>query len=208
MFGSFVPREGKFFELFVESGNLGVEATAKFKELVSDFPNLETHSRSIKEIEHKADDVTHRCIELLHTTFITPIDREDIHKLISEMDSIIDFMEAASQRIYLYGITESTPALSGLADVCHRSMVHVSQAVAQIHNLEFSDEIRKNCVEINRLENEADSILRSAVAALFREEDDIRKLIKLKEIYELLEEVTDRCEDVANILEGITLEYS
>ncbi len=208
MFGQFLPREGKFFDLFGESADLSVEAAEKLLQMLSDFPHIESRARGIKDIEHKADEVTHQAIELLHKTFITPLDREDIHKLITEMDNIVDFLDAASQRIFLYGINQTTPELNGLAKVCVQSVGYVRKAVKGLSNLKNPAEIRKNCVEINRLENEADHILRSAVAKLFREEADIRLLIKLKEIYELLEVVTDRCEDVANIIEGIVLDYS
>jgi len=208
MFGRFVPREGKFFEFFHESADLSVEAARQLKQLLTDLPHGESRARAIKDIEHKADQVTHRAIELLHKTFITPLDREDIHELITEMDNIIDFIEAASQRLYLYGVRQSTPELEGLADICLQSVEYVRKAVHGLNDLKNIKEIRKNCVEINRLENEADHILRAGVAKLFRDETDTRQLIKLKEIYELLEVVTDRCEDVANIIEGITIEYS
>ncbi len=208
MFGRLIPREGKFFDLFNQSSNLLVEAALEFRKLLDDIPHLESRTRAIKDIEHKADDVTHKTIELLHKTFITPLDREDIHSLICKLDDIVDFLEAASQRIFLYGITEIPTEAKNLADVCIQSVELVKKAVHGLADLKNSDQIIKNCVEINRLENEADSILRAAMAKLFKEEPDTRQLIKIKEIYELLETVTDRCEDVANLLEGIVLEYA
>lgn len=208
MFGRLLPREGGFFELFRKSGDLAVRGAKEFRIMLDDMPNAALHSRSIKSIEHDADEVTHRTVALLHKTFITPLDREDIHNLISRLDDIVDYIEAASQRVFLYGITESTPESKALADICIKAAERVSRAVNQLENLSHSEEILKECVEINRLENEADHILREAMAKLFKEEQDIKQLIKWKEIYELLEEVTDRCEDVANSIESIVLEYA
>jgi hypothetical protein len=169
---------------------------------------LETGSRNIKAIEHKADEITHRVIEMLHKTFITPLDREDIHLLITRMDDIIDYLEAASARMFLYDIRNLTPEARQLGDICVQSAEAVKRAVSELDNMENSARILEACVEINRLENDADTALRTGMAKLFREETDTRQLIKLKEIYELLETVTDRCEDVANIIEGIVLEYA
>lgn len=208
MFGKFMPREGKFFELFQEISELIVKAASEFTALLSDLENSEMHSRNIKAIEHEADEVTHKTIALLHSVFITPIDREDIHQLIKKLDDIIDFIDAASQRIYLFDLKQIPQEGKSLAAVCVKSAEHVRAAVKLLNNLKQENLITKECVEINRLENEADQILRAAIAKLFREEPDIRTLIKLKEIYELLETVTDHCEDVANIIEGIVLEYA
>jgi predicted phosphate transport protein (TIGR00153 family) len=208
MFGRIASRESKFFDLFSESADLIVKASHEFKSMVMDMSQVELYSRNIKELEHQADGITHRTIELLHTTFITPLDREDIHKLITELDDILDFLEAASQRIFLYGITEITPEAKNLTEVCVQSAECIQKAVHGLRNLKNTDEIIRNCVEINRLENEADHILRSGMAKLFRDEPDTRQLIKMKEIYELLETVTDRCEDVANVIDGIVLEYA
>jgi uncharacterized protein len=208
MFGSIIPREGKFFDLFNQAADLLVEGAKEFQKMVADLEHSEVHSRNIKTIEHKADEVTHQTVALLHKTFITPLDREDIHQLISRMDDILDFIEAASERIHLYGITQSTPEMKMLADISTRSSEYIKHIVAKLENLKDPTDIVKHCVEINRLENEADHVLRAAMAKLFKEELDTRQLIKLKEIYELLETVTDRCEDVANVIEGIVLEYA
>ncbi len=203
-----MPREEKFFDHFAQAADLIVEGAREFRDMVSHMDRVEHHARIIKDIEHKADEVTHRTVELLHKTFITPLDREDIHSLISKMDDILDFIEAASERMHLFEIKKSTPEFVMLADICLRSAENVKATVDLLRDLKKPQEILKLCVEVNRLENEADHVLRSAMAKLFREEPDTRQLIKLKEIYELLETVTDRCEDVANIVEGIVLEYA
>jgi len=208
MFGRIGASEKKFFELFNESSDLIVEAATEFQKMVEDLSHAENHSKAIKDLEHRADKTAHETIELLHKTFITPLDRDDIHKLITELDDILDFIEAASQRIFLYGIKQLTPEAKQLAEVCAQSAVCIQKAVHGLSNLKNVDEILKNCIEINRLENEADHILRSGMAKLFGEEPDTRHLIKMKEIYELLETVTDCCEDVANVIDGIVMEYA
>lgn len=208
MFGRLVPREEKFFDLFRKMGDLLVAGSTEFRDMLGDLENLESRARAIKRIEHDADEVTHKTVELLHTTFITPLDREDIHQLISRMDDILDFIEAASERFHLYEIKVATPETRKLADICLRAAEDVRKAVAGLDNMKNTKEVIAACVEVNRLENEADHVLRAAMAKLFREEQDVRQLIKMKEIYELLETVTDRCEDVANVVEGIVLEYA
>lgn len=208
MLGRILPREGKFFDLFRQSGSLIMEGATEFRNMLGDLGQAESHARNIKRIEHNADDVTHATVELLHKTFITPLDREDIHQLISGMDDILDYIEAAAERINLYDIKTATPEALKLADICVQAAKDVHAVVQLLEDMKNADEIIKRCVEINRLENEADHTLRAAMAKLFREEQDTRQLIKMKEIYELLETVTDRCEDVANIVEGIVLEYA
>ncbi|HLG20237.1 MAG TPA: DUF47 family protein [Bdellovibrionota bacterium] len=208
MFRRLIPREEKFFDLFRQSADLIVEGAKAFRELLSDLKHGETRARDLKAIESRADEVTHHTVDLLHKTFITPIDRSDIHELICRMDDIIDYIEAASQRIVLYNLTSAPPHAAELADICVKSVEAIREAVNKLEDLKNSPEILRHCVEVNRLENEADHLLRTAMAKLFREESDARQIIKVKEIYELLETVTDRCEDVANIIEGIVVEYA
>lgn len=208
MLFKFTPREGRFFDLFEKSADALVEAAYEFRNLLQDMGNAERRSATIEDIEHRADEITHQTIELLHTTFITPIDREDIHSLISSMDDVVDIIEAASQRVLLYQINRSTPEAVAMADVCVKSCERVKAAVHGLNNLKNPKQMIQDCIEINRLENEADHLLRLAIAKLFKEEPDTRQLIKYKELYELLESCTDRCEDVANIIEGIVLEYA
>ena len=204
-----LPRDGGFFNLFRDISDLLVAAANEFSALLkADGAARELHTQRIKDLEHKADSITHKTMTELHRTFITPIDREDIHVLIKRLDDILDFMDAAAQRVSLYDIGKAPADLVKMAEINILSCEHVKTAVGALNNLKNTDVINKACVEINRLENEADTTLRSAVAKLFREEQDIRQLIKLKEIYELLETVSDRCEDVANVVESIVIEYS
>lgn len=208
MFGFLKPQEKRFFELFEAIASCIIQASEEFAAMLDDLSHAESRAKAIKDIEHKADELTHQTIELLHKVFITPIDREDIHNLVSKLDDVVDFIDASSQRIALYGVTKIPDEGRNLARVCVQSGERVRSAVKGLSNLKQPESILKDCVEINRLENDADQILRIAIAKLFREESDTRTLIKLKEIYELLETVTDRCEDVANIIEGIVLEYA
>lgn len=201
-----MPSEGKFFELFNQHAELCVKGSKEMVALMTNFDDLEIRVHAIESIEKQADTVTYNTIELLHKTFITPIDRDDIHKLITRMDDILDLLEDAGQTISLYDIREITPEAKRLAELCLGCAEKVKAAVALLHNMNNSREILALCEEIDRLESDADHVMRAAMSKLFRDEPDVRNLIKLKAIYEILETVTDRCEDVANIIEGIIVE--
>src|SRR5688572_20404259 len=168
MFGRFLPRETSFYEFFEQHAALTVEGAEEFLQLVTTASNIDVRVKRIKEIEHETDVITHRCVEALHKTFITPIERDDIHRLITRMDDIMDFVEAAAERIALYEISTMTPDAKDLADVLHRAAVQVEAACKSLRNLKDPAAILKTCVDINRLENEGDAILRRAVARLFK----------------------------------------
>jgi predicted phosphate transport protein (TIGR00153 family) len=208
MFGRFLPRENSFFEYFEQHAAVTVEGCEELLQLITTGTNIDVRVKRISEIEHEADTITHRCVEALHKVFITPLERDDIHRLISRMDDIMDFVEAAAERIELYELTAMTSDVRDLADVLHRSSVQVEQAIHGLRTLKQPQQTLRLCIDINRLENEADAILRRAVARLFREEKDPIHIIKWKEIYELMETASDRCEDVANVIEGVVLENS
>ena len=207
MLGRFLPRETSFFDFFEEHAALTVDGTKEFLVMVTTGANIAAKCRRISDIEHETDTITHRCVEALHKTFVTPIDRDAIHRLITRMDDIMDYVEAAAERIELYEITVMTSDVRDLADVLHRSAVVVGQAVRGLRKLDGAQQTLKLCIDINRLENEADAILRRSVARLFKDEKDPITVIKWKEIYENLENASDRCEDVANIIEGVILEH-
>ena len=208
MFGRFMPKETSFFDFFEEHAALTVEGSREFLSLVSTGANIETKARRIHDIEHETDVITHRCVETLHKTFITPIDRDNIHRLITRMDDIMDYVEAAAERLALYELSVMTPEVRDLADVLVRAAQQVEVALKGLRNLKNPQAVLRVCIDINRLENESDQILRRAVARLFKEEKDPILIIKWKEIYENLENAADRCEDVANIIEGVILEHS
>ena len=206
MFGRLMPIEGKFFELFAQHADFCVKGAKEMVALMTNFNDLEIRVHAIESIEKQADKVTHNTLEMLHKTFITPLDRDDIHQLITRMDDILDLLEDAAQTISLYDIKAITPEAKRLAELCLASTERVKAAVDLLHNMDNSHEILTICEEIDRLESDADHVMRAAMSKLFRDEPDVRNLIKLKAIYEILETVTDRCEDVANIIEGIIVE--
>lgn len=203
-----VPREDNFFIFFKQSGDLIYKCATEFHALLSNLDNSELYCQRIKDYEHQADEITHQTVALLHTTFITPLDRDCIHGLITKMDDILDFLEAAAERIHLYEVKQFPQETFRISQICVDSALLVKKAVNCLENLKNPKELLETCVEINRLENAADLALRTCLARLFKEEADVRQLIKVKEIVELMETVTDRCEDVANTIEGIVLEYS
>jgi len=208
MFGRFLPRETSFFDFFEQHATLSVEGCKEFLSLASTGANVAAKAKRIKEIEHETDVITHRCVEALHKTFITPIERDDIYRLITRMDDIMDFVEAASEHLALYELHAMTPEIKDLADILVRAVEQIVVAVRGLRDMRDAKPILAACVDINRLENEGDTILRNALARLFREEKDPITIIKWKEIYEDLETATDRCEDVANIIEGVVLEHA
>jgi predicted phosphate transport protein (TIGR00153 family) len=174
--------------------------------LMTNFDDLENRTHAVESIEKQADKITYATVDLLHKTFITPIDRDDIHKLITRMDDILDMMEDAAQTISLYDLHAVTPEAKRLAELCLACCEKVQGAVGMLHNMDNAQKIIALCEEIDRLESDADHVMRAAMSKLFRDEPDVRNLIKMKAIYEILETVTDRCEDVANIIEGIIVE--
>jgi predicted phosphate transport protein (TIGR00153 family) len=208
MFGRFLPRETSFFDFFEQHAALTIEGSKEFLSLVTTGANIPAKCRRISDIEHETDTITHRCVEALHKTFITPIDRDSIHRLITRMDDIMDYVEAAAERIELYELTVMTADVRDLADVLHRSTMQVEAAMRGLRHLKDPQSTLKLCIDINRLENEADQILRRSVARLFKDsENNPIHVIKWKEVYENLENASDRCEDVANIIEGVILEH-
>jgi len=208
MFGRLMPQEGRFFELFGEHAELIVLGSRELVALMTTGDDIQRRAYEIETIEKRADKVTQTTIELLHKTFITPLDRDEIHRLITRMDDILDLMEDASQSIFLYDVKTIPIEARKLAEICLACGEQVKIAVGLLSNMENSKGILAACDEIDKLESDADHVMRSAIAALFRDEPDVRQVIKLRAVYELLEAVTDRCEDVANILEGIVLDNS
>ncbi|HNY45393.1 MAG TPA: DUF47 family protein [Casimicrobium sp.] len=210
MFGRFMPQEGRFFELFnlhaheiVEGGK---ELVALMNALGEGATDLRDHADAIDAIEKRGDKYTRETIELLHKTFITPLDREEIHQLISNMDDVLDLMQDAAESVSLYDIKTVSAEAKQLAEICLQCGERVKSAVAMLSNMENAAAILRICEEIDRLESDADRVMRSAISKLFRTEKDAVQLIKLKAIYELLETITDRAEDVANVMQGIVIE--
>jgi predicted phosphate transport protein (TIGR00153 family) len=208
MLGRLMPREGRFFDLFNAHAERIVEGSRELAAMLSTFTDLEAHAQRIDASERAADKVTHETIALLHKTFITPFDRDQIHQLITTMDDILDLTQDVAESVALYDLRKVTPEAKQLADICQMSCERVQAAVALLTNIRRADAIMKICEEIDRLESDADRVMRAALSKLFREENDLKQVMKLRVIYDLLESITDRCEDVANVVEGIVLENS
>ncbi len=213
-FGKLIPREGNFFELFNQHAARIVEAAHAFSGLVANYSDLEkreAYNREVDNAERAADRITHEVNRMLHKTFITPIDREQIHSLINTMDDVADLIQDSAETMALYDVRHMTDEIVRLTDVsvrCCERLKHAVTLIDKLHDAPTAEAALKTCEEIDRLESDADRIMRSAMSKLFREEPDVRELIKLKAIYELLETITDKCEDVANLIEGIVLENS
>ena len=209
MFGRLLPKEGRFFDLFNAHAAQVVRAARALKALMDNYETRDEQSRIVDEAEHAADRITAETIRLLHTTFITPLDRDQIHQLVNAMDDICDLIQDTTETLTLYDVRTITPEAARLADIGLKCCERVKDVVELVGSEKRTFEaIMKTCDEIDRLESDADRVMRSAVSRLFRDEQDVREIIKMKAIYELLEAITDRCEDVANIIEGIVLENS
>ena len=209
MFARLFPAEGKvFFDYFERHAEKTVEAARLLRAMLRNPVDLADQARRIKELEHEGDVITHRAVEMLHRTFITPIDRGDIHRLASRLDDVLDLIDATSERVWLYAIETTDRDACDLADVLVNAATEVSRAMLGLRDLRNHDALLQVCMEINRYENEGDTLLRRAVARLFRYCADPLHVIKLKDIYEFLEDAIDRCEDIANVVEGVALEYA
>ena len=212
MFARFMPQEGKFFELFnahAEQIVLGSEALVALLSVLNESDEEAAKKcELIDVIENRADGITHETMRQLHKSFITPLDREEIHQLITSLDDILDLIQDVAHTVTLYDVRHITAEAINLGDLCRSCCQRVQAAVALLPSMDNGPEILKICHEVDQLESAADREMRGAMSRLFREEPDVRELIKFKAIYELLETVTDRCEDVANIIEGIVLENS
>jgi uncharacterized protein len=214
LFGKLLPREGNFYAMFNQHAARVVEAAHAFARLVANYddPQLrERYNRDVDQAERSADRITHEVNRLIHKTFITPIDRDQIHMLISTMDDVADLIQDAAETMALYDLRRVNVEITRLTDLAVKCTERVKDAVGMIGGLadaRTAEAALKTCEEIDRLESDADRVMRAAMSRLFREEPDVREVLKLKAVYELLETVTDKCEDVANVIEGIVLEHS
>jgi predicted phosphate transport protein (TIGR00153 family) len=200
-----IPREEKFFDLFEQQAANIVASAGVLEELVLDYANAKEKVQRIRDLEHQGDTLTHEVVKKLNTTFITPIDREDIYALASRLDDVLDLIDAVADRLLLYRVNKPTPGCVDMAKIIVKTAEETDRAVRCLRSL--SPSYHKHAVEVNRLENEADRMLRDLLAGLFEGTDPI-EIIKWKELYETMESVTDRCEDVVNVIEGIVLKMA
>jgi|SRR5688572_10181965 len=201
-----VPREVRFFDLFEQQSQHIIRAGQLLHDLVHNFADARAKAHAVKEVEHQGDLITHEIVRKLNTTFITPLDREDIHDLATRLDDVLDFIEAAAERLVVYRIKEPTSPSRAMAEVIVQMTHSMDRAIKCLRTMDPG--FHEHAVEVNRLENTADNLLRDSLAALFEEQADPIEVIKWKEIYETMETVTDRCEDVVNVIEGIILKMA
>ncbi|NWF78228.1 MAG: DUF47 domain-containing protein [Chloroflexi bacterium] len=205
---SLIPRDMGFYDLFEKGTANLVTAAEKLVDLFDNYENVEAKAKELKDLEHKGDVVTHEIIARVHRTFVTPIDREDITLLAHSLDDVMDFIEAAGRTACLYRIAQPTERARELARIVVKMANKLNEVVPRLRHRDQFSWILKQCVEINTLENEADDVFHAALAELFEAcLSDACEVIKWREIYEHLENATDRGEDVANVLEGVVLKY-
>lgn len=208
MFWNLLPKEVGFYDFFEHHAALGIEVCRELQALSTQGGDIKARAARINELEGQADQITHQCTAALHKTFITPFDRTDIHSLIKRLDDIIDSIDTAASRMVLYQIQEMRPEVKELASVLLESAEAIAEALKLLRDFKNAPQIEEKCARIHHLEYQADIILREALVKLFNEEPNAVLIIKWKEIFERLEKATDRCEAVANIIQGIVIEAS
>jgi Phosphate transport regulator (distant homolog of PhoU) len=208
MLSRLLPRQNNYFDYFKQLAGLGAQGAREMSEFSKDGANFTQIATRIKKLEHDADEVTKTCLGTLHKTFITPIDRNDIHRLVSKLDDIIDLIDGGARQICLFEITSLPDDARQAGAVVVTATEAVERAVKGLRNMKNASSILSECIKIKEHENKADAIKAASVARLFREERDAITVMKWNQIYAALENVTDACEDVANVIEGIVLEHA
>ena len=204
----FIPREEKFFDLLQASAENMVKAAHSLKEMISSWEHVEGKAAEITELEHKGDTITHEIMSRLNRTFVTPFDREDIVQLAHSLDDVTDFIHSAADAMVLYKVDRPGERAKELADIILQGTEEIEKVLPQLKKRIILSSVLKRCVEINRLENLADRVYRSAIAELFDDSTDMAHIIKWREIYAHMESATDRCEDVADVLEGVAIKHA
>lgn len=208
----FLPRDEKFFTHFADAANNAAEAAHRLSELLDNFEDVERKARKIRDLEHRGDEITHRVFNALNSTFVTPLDREDIQALTYQLDDFVDYIEEVARRLWLYRIEQPTELSRLLARILSEQAECLNQGIPKLEHIKrHAEDMRYTVVEVNRLENEADDTLSQALAQLFDGVTDVPGIIKSirwGEIYQLLEDATDRAEHVANTIEGMMLKYA
>ena len=209
MIHRFMPRSDDFFSDFEAQAAAVVEGVVLLKDLLEDFTDVAAKCQAIKDVEHRADDITHRAFARLHTQFITPFDRSEIHRILSRIDDVLDLADAAAEQLGLYDIDTILPEARELATVLVEQSRKMEEAVKGLRNMKKDPQrILEACKEMNVLENQADTLTRQTMAKLFKRGNDPLTVMKWKEIIDLIEDATDRAEDVANVIEGVVLEHA
>jgi len=202
-----IPQDKVFFDLFDRMAALVVLASYRLVDLVDDFSDVKNKVHQIEQMEHDGDRITHEIYEQLNRTFITPLEPEEISKLASALDDVLDYIDGTAQKMLNYGIDATDTHMNELAKLVQLSVVELEEAVKSIRSIKEPRLIEERCIEVNRLENLADDVLAHAINEIFRTNDPIA-IIKFKDIYEHLEIATDKCEDAANVLSDIAIRHS
>jgi uncharacterized protein Yka (UPF0111/DUF47 family) len=202
-----IPQDKVFFDLFEQQAAIVVEAARDLVNLTEDFTDVKEKRHRIELLEHKGDQATHTIYEQLNTTFITPLEPEEISRLASTLDEVLDYIDGSAEKMFYYGIDATDAHMIELAKLIHMQAIEIEIAVKSIRKLKDPRNVENRCIEVNRLENLADDVLAHAVTDLFRTQHAVT-IIKLKDIYEQLEQATDNCEDVANVLSDIAIRHS
>ena len=205
---SLIPREEKFFILFEQSARNAMKISVQLKDMMDLWENIKERVGIITDFEHQGDAITHQIMGLLNSIFNTPFDREDIIKLAQSLDDITDSVHSAAETMLIYKVEQPANLARQLADIIVQAVTEVEKTVSEIHICIDREKINKQCIKINRLENMGDSLYSSAMSELFDNSSDMASIIKLREIYGYMENALDKCEDVANVLEGISIKYA
>ncbi|MFA4836686.1 MAG: DUF47 family protein [Dehalococcoidia bacterium] len=200
-----IPQNKKFYDFFEQDASNLVAAAEKLVDLFDNYVNVREKAVVIKKLEHEGDEITHRIMEDLHRSFITPMDREDITLLADRLDDMLDLIEGTTKLMFLYQIKQPTPRAIEITYVIKKVAIELAKAISLLRSNSQRKLILTHCVEIHRLENEADNLRHAALADIFEEEKDLREILKWRDIYNDLEDAVDKGEDVANVLEGIVL---
>jgi uncharacterized protein len=208
MFARLLPQEHDFFDMFEAAADHAVEAAQLLLKLTQNYHDADLLAHELHALEHACDDIAHQAIAKLNTTFITPFDREDIHEMILKLDDVVDLINASGKRLALYNIGQPTPHAINLAKQIVRGCERLAAAVRHLRSTKLYDQLAKHCIEVHETENAGDDILQTAMGDLFRDEKDPIQVIKWKDIYETMEMVTDRCEDVANVMQGVIVKMT
>lgn len=200
-----IPREEKFFDMFVLQADNALEGAKQLKDLLENYTDVDQKRLMIEKTESHGDEIAHKILEKLNTTFITPMDREDIHALTSALDDILDLIHATAMRLHLYRVDTIRPEAGQLANIILRATEETAALVRDLDKMKKPKSMKERWIEVNRLENEGDSVSRAAIASLFEKETNPIEVIKWKELYEHLETAIDKCEDAVNIVEAVVL---
>ncbi len=201
-------RSEPFFDLLEAAANNAQDTARALRDMVEDYRDLDAKFRRVREMEHEGDRIAHMLFERLNRSFITPLDREDLHNLAMVLDDIVDGIEEVADHLLIYHIDEPTPMLIGLVRILVRACEEVAHAVALLRDRKRSGEIAERCVEINRLENEGDQLFRAALEKLFESATDPIDVIRWKEVYDVVEKAIDSAEDIADRLHGVMMKHA